>query len=94
MNLDTLKSGIATVQDATIVAGQEPKWSRQRGTKLHIHSFRVQARVRDIQISINGSDVYLATDWDQKLQALVRRGFRRGLGKQPGSWASPVPGGR
>jgi hypothetical protein len=66
MNLDTLKRGQVTVQDATIVAGQEPKWSRQRGTKLRVHASRVHPRVRDIQININGSMVYFATDWDPK----------------------------
>jgi len=86
MNLDTLKPGQVTVQDATIVAGQEPKWSRQRGTKLHVHASRLHPRVRDIQINISGSMVYFATDWDPKLQALVRYGQAIRIGGITGPW--------
>ena len=87
MNLDTLKSGqLITVQDASIVQGQAPKWSKTRGTRVGISTNYVHPRVRDISINISGGPCYGATEWDPHLKALIRHGQATRIVGIDGPW--------
>ena len=72
MNLDALHNRQRiTVQDADLRAGQETHWTRPRGTRVYLSTLRVHPGLGDICISIAGSGVFSAAEYDAQLQALV-----------------------
>jgi len=72
MNLDQLRNGQKiTVQDAALLPGQAPRWSRPRGTRIYLSALQMHPRVDQLCISIAGSGVFSGPDYDPDLQALV-----------------------
>ena len=72
MNLDRLQNGQRiTVQDSALRPGEAPRWTRPRGTRVHLSTLRVYPRVDQICIGIAGSGVFSASEYHADLQALV-----------------------
>ena len=73
MNLDRLQNGQRiTVQDAALRLGEWlSRWTRPRGTRVHLSTLRAHPRVDQIRISIAGSGAFSGSEYDPDLQALV-----------------------
>jgi hypothetical protein len=72
MNLDTIQNGQKlTVQDAALRPDEAPRWTRPRGTRVYLSTLRIHPRIDQICISIGGSGVFSASEYNAGLQALV-----------------------
>ena len=73
MNLDLLVNNQKVeVQEATIRLGEEPIWSKPRGSRIRITSNLDKPRANQVVINIPGSGIFYASAFDEKYPGLVQ----------------------
>lgn len=73
MNLDLLVNGQKIeVQEATIIPGETPLWSKPRGSRVRIHCNFDKPRASQVVINIPGSGIFYASAFDERYPGLVQ----------------------